>query len=70
VRGIASGPMRGIAPPGGLWRHTEFVKLWTGQTISRFGSAISPEPAPVRHAGKAGITTMYAVLHVVMGANS
>lgn len=25
---------------GGLWRQPEFMKLWTGQTISRFGSHI------------------------------
>ena len=36
----ASGPVRGISF-GGLWRHSEFVKLWAGQTISRFGSEIS-----------------------------
>lgn len=22
----------------GLWRHADFVKLWTGQTISQFGT--------------------------------
>src|ERR671933_1112078 len=43
----ASGPMRGIAPPGGLWRHPEFVKLWSGQTISRFGSEISQLAIPL-----------------------
>ena len=25
----------------GLWRHADFVKLWTGQTISLFGSQIT-----------------------------
>jgi MFS family permease len=39
--------MRGIARPGGLWRHREFVKLWTGQTISRFGSEISQLAIPL-----------------------
>ena len=24
----------------GLWRHTDFVRLWTGSTISTFGSII------------------------------
>ena len=24
--------------PGGLWRHPDFLRLWTGQTISQFGS--------------------------------
>lgn len=27
--------------PASLWRHTEFLKLWSGQTISVFGSAIT-----------------------------
>jgi MFS family permease len=39
--------MRGIARPGGLWQHAEFVKLWTGQTISRFGSEISQLAIPL-----------------------
>src|SRR4030088_911667 len=42
----ASRPMRGISF-GGLWRHPEFVKLWTGQTISRFGSEISQLAIPL-----------------------
>ncbi len=25
----------------GLWRHSDFLKLWTGQTISQFGSQIT-----------------------------
>jgi MFS family permease len=25
----------------GLWRHREFLKLWTGQTISQFGTQVS-----------------------------
>ncbi|HUJ91387.1 MAG TPA: MFS transporter [Gaiellaceae bacterium] len=28
-------------PHGGLWANRDFVKLWTGQTISEFGSAVS-----------------------------
>src|SRR6478672_5438540 len=27
-------------PAGGLWRHADFLKLWTGQTVSLFGSLI------------------------------
>src|SRR5919199_2128290 len=38
--------MRGLAP-GGLWRHPDFVKLWSGQTISRFGSEISQLAIPL-----------------------
>src|SRR3954470_24242008 len=25
---------------GGLWRHPDFMRLWVGQTISKFGSQI------------------------------
>ena len=28
-------------PRGGLWGHADFMKLWTGQSISEFGSQIS-----------------------------
>src|SRR5437868_14665021 len=42
----ASAPMCGIALTG-LWRHSEFVKLWAGQTISRFGSEISSLAIPL-----------------------
>jgi len=27
--------------PGGLWRHANFLRLWTGQTISQFGTQIT-----------------------------
>jgi MFS family permease len=32
---------------GGLWRHPDFVKLWAGHTISRFGSEISQLAIPL-----------------------
>ncbi len=28
-------------PQGGLWSHSDFLKLWSGQSISEFGSQIS-----------------------------
>lgn len=28
-------------PRGGLWRHVDFLKLWTGQSISELGSQVS-----------------------------
>jgi MFS family permease len=28
-------------PTAGLWSHSDFLKLWTGQTISEFGSQVS-----------------------------
>jgi MFS family permease len=42
----ASGRVFGISLSG-LWRHPEFVKLWAGQTISRFGSEISQLAIPL-----------------------
>jgi len=31
----------------GLWRHSEFVKLWIGQTISQFGTQVSQLAIPL-----------------------
>jgi MFS family permease len=33
--------MRLRRPNGGLWAHSEFLKLWAGQSISEFGSQVS-----------------------------
>jgi len=33
-------------PRGGLWGHADFMKLWTGQSISEFGSQISALAIP------------------------
>jgi MFS family permease len=33
-------------PRGGLWSHSDFLKLWTGQSVSEFGSAISALAIP------------------------
>ena len=30
-----------------LWRHADFMKLWVGQTISLFGSALSRLALPL-----------------------
>jgi len=30
-----------------LWRHTDFLKLWTGQTISRLGSVVTRTALPL-----------------------
>ncbi|HYI75311.1 MAG TPA: MFS transporter [Gaiellaceae bacterium] len=32
--------MRSLWPKGGLWRHGDFLKLWSAETISQFGSQI------------------------------
>jgi MFS family permease len=34
-------------PTGELWSHGDFMKLWTGQTISEFGSQISGLAVPI-----------------------
>src|SRR5262245_13544310 len=34
-------------PQGGLWRHPDFLKLWTGQTISQFGTQVSQLAIPL-----------------------
>ncbi len=31
----------------GLWRHTDFLKLWTGQTLSALGSTITNLALPL-----------------------
>ena len=33
-------------PTGGLWSHADFLKLWTGQSVSEFGSQISQLAIP------------------------
>jgi MFS family permease len=33
-------------PSGALWSHRDFMKLWTGQTISEFGSQVSQLAIP------------------------
>src|SRR5919202_964386 len=39
-------PMRSLRPRGGLWGHADFLKLWSGQSISEFGSQISQLAIP------------------------
>src|SRR4026209_775528 len=41
------GTRRSLWPQGGLWRHGDFLRLWTGQTISQFGSQISQLAIPL-----------------------
>jgi MFS family permease len=40
-------PVEPRARFGGLWRHRDFMRLWTGQTISVFGSTITREALPL-----------------------
>ena len=37
---------RRLAPKGALWRHPDFLKLWTGQSISELGSQVSQLAIP------------------------
>jgi MFS family permease len=39
--------MRSLWPTGGLWRHPDFLKLWSAETVSRFGSEISGLALPL-----------------------
>jgi MFS family permease len=39
--------MRSLVPRGGLWGHRDFLKLWTGDTISQFGSVVSQLAIPL-----------------------
>src|SRR5688500_8023812 len=39
--------MRRLVPQGGLWRHADFLKLWSAETISRFGSEFSGLALPI-----------------------
>src|SRR5690242_18873208 len=34
-------------PSGRLWRHSDFLKLWTGQTVSELGSQVSGLAIPL-----------------------
>ena len=37
----SSPPVRDLWPRGGLWRHADFLRLWSAQTISQFGTQIT-----------------------------
>ena len=39
--------MRRLWPTGGLWRHPDFLKLWSAETISQFGSQITGLALPL-----------------------
>jgi MFS family permease len=40
-------PEHRLWPRGGLWRHPDFLRLWSAQTISQFGSQISALALPL-----------------------
>ena len=39
--------MRSVWPRGGLWRHGDFLKLWSAETISQFGSQVTGLALPL-----------------------
>ena len=39
--------MRSLWPTGGLWRHSDFLKLWSASTVSLFGTQISQLALPL-----------------------
>jgi MFS family permease len=38
--------MRSLLPSRGLWRHSDFMKLWSAETISQFGTQVSQLALP------------------------
>jgi len=40
-------PRLRLWPRGGLWRHPDFVKLWSAETISQFGTQVSQLALPL-----------------------
>ncbi|SIQ20975.1 Transmembrane secretion effector [Microbispora rosea] len=57
------GRVRGRGPAGSLWRHRDFMLLWSGHTVSLFGSQISWIALPmVAVAGLRATTFEVAVL--------
>jgi MFS family permease len=39
--------MRSLWPSDGLWRHRDFLKLWSAETISQFGTQVSQLALPL-----------------------
>jgi MFS family permease len=39
--------MRSLWPKGGLWRHPDFLKLWSAETVSQVGSQVSALALPL-----------------------
>jgi MFS family permease len=54
-------------PSSGLWRHSDFLKLWTGQTVSELGSQVSGLAIPLLAALSLDATPIEFSLLGVMG---
>ena len=53
-------------PQGGLWRHADFIRLWSAETVSQFGSQVSLLALPlaavlVLHASAFQVATLNVV---------
>src|SRR5512136_2949039 len=55
---------------GGLWRQPDFLKLWTGQTISELGSRITREGLPLAAVLTLGATPAQMGLLTAVGSIS
>ncbi|MET0938161.1 MAG: MFS transporter [Gaiellaceae bacterium] len=42
-----AGSLKRLWPQGGLWRHSDFLKLWSAETISVFGSQVGQLALPL-----------------------
>ncbi len=56
----------GLWPSGGLWRHRDFLRLWSAETVSQFGSQFSHLALPlaaviVLHASVFEVSALYVV---------
>jgi MFS family permease len=54
-------------PSGGLWSHPDFLKLWTGQTISELGSQVSGLAIPLLAAISLNASAFQFSLLAVLG---
>ena len=52
----------------GLWRHADFMKLWTGQTISQFGSTVTRNAMPLAALLLLGATPLQMGLLAAVGS--
>ncbi len=52
---------------GGLWRQPDFLKFWTGQTVSLFGSAFTTLALPLTAVLVLGATPLEMGLLTAIG---
>ena len=59
---MRQGPDRGRTPRGGVLRHRDFRLFWSGQTVSRFGGAITTVALPLVAVGPLAASTLQVAL--------